>query len=61
MKLDVIVLDQGIFLREHSSRTKICRRSDNISGFVTPAIGPDKSKKLTQLIIAPVHNIRCNV
>ena len=38
----------------------IRRRSDYIIGFIAPAIGPNKSKKLTQLI-APVHNIRGKV
>ena len=38
----------------------IRRRSDYIIGFVTPAIGPNKFKKLTRLI-APVHNIRGKV
>ena len=38
----------------------IRRRSDYIIGFVTPAIGPNKFKKLTRLI-APVHNIRSKV
>ena len=31
-----------------------------LRGFVTPAISPNKSKKLTWLI-APAHNIRCQV
>ena len=35
----------------------IRRRRDYIIGFVTPAIGPNKFKKLARLI-APVHNIR---
>ena len=35
----------------------IRRRSDYIIGFVAPAIGPNKSKKLTRLV-APAHNIR---
>ena len=35
-------------------------RSDYIIGFVTPVIGPNKSKKLTRLI-APEHNIRGKV
>ena len=34
----------------------IRRRSDYIRGFVTPAIRPNKSKKLTRLI-SPAHNI----
>ena len=34
----------------------IRRRSDYIIGFIAPAIGPNKSKKLTRLI-APAHNI----
>ena len=38
----------------------IRRRSDYIIGFIAPAIGPNKSKKLTRLI-APVHNIRDKV
>ena len=40
--------------------TPIFQQSDYIIGLVTPAIGPNKSKKLTQLI-APVHNIRGKV
>ena len=35
-------------------------RRDYIIGFVTPAIGPNKSKKLTQPV-APAHNIRGKV
>ena len=35
----------------------IRRESDYIIGLITPAIGLNKSKKLTRLI-APVHNIR---
>ena len=38
----------------------ILRRSDYIIGFIAPAIGQNKSKKLTQLI-APAHNIRGKV
>ena len=38
----------------------IHRRSDYIIGFVTPAIGPNKSKKLTRLR-APAHNTRGKV
>ena len=38
----------------------IRRRSDYIIGFITPAIGPNKSKKLSRLI-APLHNIRGKV
>ena len=38
----------------------IRRRSDYIIGFIAPAIGPNKSKKLTRLI-APVHNIHGKV
>ena len=38
----------------------IRRRSDYKIGFVTPAIGPNKFKKLTRLI-APVHNTRGKV
>ena len=41
----------------HYAGTAIRRRSDYIIGFVTPAIGPNKVKKLTR-IIAPVHNIQ---
>ena len=35
-------------------------RGDHIIGFIAPAIGPNKSKKLTRLI-ASVHNIRGKV
>ena len=42
------------------NQVAIRRRSDYIIGFVTPAIGPNKLKKLTRLI-APVHNIRGKV
>ena len=42
------------------SVSSIRRRSDYIIGFVTPAIGPNKFKKLTRLI-ALVHNIRGKV
>ena len=38
----------------------IRRRSNYIIGFIAPAIGPNKSKKLTRLI-APAHNIRGKV
>ena len=38
----------------------IRRRSYVIIGFVAPAIGPNKSKKLTRLI-SPTHNIRGKV
>ena len=38
----------------------IRRRSDYIIGFVTPAIDPNKSRKLTRLI-APAHNTRGKV
>ena len=38
----------------------IRRRSDYIIGFITPAIGPNKSRKRTRLI-APGHNIRGKV
>ena len=38
----------------------IRQRSDYITGFVTLAIGPNKSEKLTRLI-APAHNIRGKV
>ena len=47
-----------------ASRCSYCilirRRSDYIIGFVTPAIGPNKFKKLTRLIV-PVHNTRGKV
>ena len=39
---------------------RIRRRSYVIIGFVAPAIGPNKSKKLTRLI-SPTHNIRGKV
>ena len=42
------------------SQTPIRWRSDYIIGFIAPAIGPNKSKKLTRLT-APVHNIRGKV
>ena len=42
------------------NKLTIRRRSDYIIGFITPAIGPNKSKKLTRLI-APAHNIRGKV
>ena len=45
---------------EFKKKAFIRRRSDYIIGFVTPAIGPNKFKKLTRLI-APVHNIRGKV
>ena len=45
---------------EYVFLTLIRRRSDYIIGFVTPAIGPNKSEKLTRLI-APAHNIRSKV
>ena len=38
----------------------IRRRSNYIIGFIAPAIGPNKSKKLTRLI-ATAHNIRGKV
>ena len=38
----------------------IRRRSDYIIGFITPAIGPNKSKKLTRPIV-PTHNLRGKV
>ena len=40
--------------------TIIRRRSDYIIGFIAPAIGPNKSQKLTRLT-APAHNIRGKV
>ena len=45
----------------HRALPLICRSSDYIIGFIAPAIGPNKSKKLTRLIIVPVHNIRGKV
>ena len=49
---------------DHAGNTEsslcIRRRSDYIIGFIAPAIGPNKSKKLTRLI-APIHNIRGEV
>ena len=44
----------------HCTLVNIRQRSDYIIGSVTPAIGPNKFKKLTRLI-APVHNIRGKV
>ena len=41
-------------------KASIRRRSYVIIGFVAPAIGPNKSKKLTRLI-SPTHNIRGKV
>ena len=38
----------------------IRRRNGYIIGFIAPAIGPNKSKKLTRLI-AQAHNIRGKV
>ena len=38
----------------------IHQRSDYMIGFIAPAIGPNKSKKLPRLI-APAHNIRGKV
>ena len=38
----------------------IRRRSDYIIGFIAPAIGPNKPRKLTRFI-APAHNIRGKV
>ena len=38
----------------------IRRRSDYIIGFVTPAIGPNKSKKPTRPIV-PTHNLHGKV
>ena len=45
-----------LFLLIYSIR----RRSDYIIGFITPAIGPNKSKKLTRPIV-PTHNLRGKV
>ena len=42
------------------NESSIRRRSDYIIGFIAPAIGPNKSRKLTRLI-ASAHNIRVNV
>ena len=49
-----------IWILQHMSYEAIRRRSDYIRGFVTPAIGPNKSKKLTRLT-ALAHNIRGKV
>ena len=38
----------------------IRRRSDYVIGFIAPAIGPNKSRKLTRFM-APAHNIRGKV
>ena len=53
-QMDTVILHLSLLM------FPIRRRSDYIIGFVTPAIGPNKSKKLTQLI-APVHHIRGKV
>ena len=45
---------------EWGTRPPIRRRSDYIIGFVTPAIGPNKSKKPTRPIV-PTHNLRGKV
>ena len=47
-------------LQLHIIGVLIRRRSDYIIGFIAPAIGPNKSRKLTRLI-APAHNIRVKV
>ena len=47
-------------LRQIHQVNDIRRRSDYIIGFIAPAIGPNKSGKLTRLI-APAHNIRGKV
>ena len=46
--------------RKTFSLYTIRRRSDYIIGFIAPAIGPNKSKKLTRLI-ALAHNIHGKV
>ena len=52
----IIAQNRKVYATNIKSTTDTIRqRSDYIMGFVTPAIGPDKSKKLTWLI-APVHN-----
>ena len=43
-----------------SNEYSIRQRSDYIIGFITPAIGPNKSKKLTRPIV-PTHNLRGKV
>ena len=47
-----------ILIEPHCSGhvSPIRRRSDYIIGFIAPAIGPNKSRKLTRLA-APAHNI----
>ena len=56
-----VYLNQNPVTLCHSDRhMAIRRRSDYIIGFITPAIGPNKSKELTRLI-APAHNKRGKV
>ena len=52
--------DPGVAIRSVIFSPAIRRRSYVIIGFVAPAIGPNKSKKLTRLI-SPTHNIRGKV
>ena len=61
IKLDIIILS-SLFWPSMTKQTNwhIRRRSDYIIGFIAPAIGPNKSKKLSRFI-APVHNIRGKV
>ena len=51
--------DSVCVLRQQQDRY-IRRRSDYIIGFITPAIGPNKSKKLTRPIVQ-THNLRGKV
>ena len=53
-----VVLNSGV--RASTMWINIRRRSYVIIGFVAPAIGPNKSKKLTRLI-SPTHNTRGKV
>ena len=43
-------------IAHHIFKLIIRRRSDYIIGFITPVIGPNKSKKLTRPIV-PTHNL----
>ena len=60
-KVKTVPITAYVFLRQvtgfYCDKRSIRRRRDYITGFIAPAIGPNKSKKLTQLI-APTHNIR---
>ena len=59
-KLGEQINDKVSQVRKQWDLSWICRRSDYIIGFIAPAIGPNKSKKLTRLIM-PVHNMRSKV